>query len=155
MIWIVEGEESAVECIAEGLTRAVTGVWRVWRVNAHACVRARSDKKYCIDFISHHGDTLHTLRTLHIIKTLINNQIVRDIKMWSVIKNSIPHPPHGVLKMLKEPITCTADNLAEFKARLNEQPEIKAFMLDLYRLGMIDGLKGATLRPLAERDGEQ
>ena len=43
---------------------------------------------------------------------------------------------------------CHDGNVAEFNAALREQPDIRAFFVALYKVGMIDGLRGATLAPV-------
>lgn len=42
-------------------------------------------------------------------------------------------------------ITCEAHNQAEFRAELAKHTELHTFAAALYRLGMIEGLKGAEI----------
>lgn len=44
---------------------------------------------------------------------------------------------------------CHEDNVVEFNAALRAQPELRAFVSALYQAGMIDGLRGARLRPVS------
>lgn len=45
-----------------------------------------------------------------------------------------------------EPMTCESSNVAEFNAALRAlAPEMHALAVELYRRGMIDGLRGAML----------
>ena len=42
---------------------------------------------------------------------------------------------------------CHEANVGEFNAALREHPELRAFAAALHQAGMIDGLRGARLRP--------
>jgi len=42
---------------------------------------------------------------------------------------------------------CHEGNVGEFNAALREHPDLGAFAAALYQAGMIDGLRGARLRP--------
>lgn len=42
---------------------------------------------------------------------------------------------------------CHEANVAEFNAALREHPDLRAFAAALHQAGMIDGLRGARLRP--------
>lgn len=42
---------------------------------------------------------------------------------------------------------CHEGNVGEFNAALREHPELRAFAAALHQAGMIDGLRGARLRP--------
>jgi len=42
---------------------------------------------------------------------------------------------------------CHEDNVVEFNAALRAHPELRAFAAALHQAGMIDGLRGARLRP--------
>lgn len=45
-------------------------------------------------------------------------------------------------------ITCTPETLGEFRAALRAQPDIHAFVAELHRLGLIDGLRHARIGPV-------
>ena len=42
---------------------------------------------------------------------------------------------------------CHEGNVGEFNAALREHPDLRAFAAALHQAGMIDGLRGARLRP--------
>ena len=42
---------------------------------------------------------------------------------------------------------CHEANVREFNAALREQPDIREFAAAIHQAGMIDGLRGARLRP--------
>ena len=42
---------------------------------------------------------------------------------------------------------CHEGNVGEFNAALRDEPELRAFAAALHQRGMIDGLRGARLRP--------
>lgn len=44
-------------------------------------------------------------------------------------------------------IFCNQANVGEFNAALREHPDLRAFAAALHQAGMIDGLRGARLRP--------
>lgn len=50
---------------------------------------------------------------------------------------------------------CHEGNVAEFNAALREHPDLHAFACALYQAGMIDGLRGARLRPANATRSEQ
>lgn len=47
-------------------------------------------------------------------------------------------------------LTCTAENVAEFRAALRDQPEINAFAAALHKAGLIDGLRNVRLADVGE-----
>jgi hypothetical protein len=42
-------------------------------------------------------------------------------------------------------LTCTPDNVAEFRAALRAEPDLYAFVAALHQTGLIDGLRHAEL----------
>ena len=42
---------------------------------------------------------------------------------------------------------CHEANVGEFNAALRDHPDLRAFAAALHQAGMIDGLRGASLRP--------
>lgn len=50
---------------------------------------------------------------------------------------------------IRQAITCSPDNIAEFNARLRaELPEFAAFAKAMLDAGLIDGLRGARIGPV-------
>lgn len=49
---------------------------------------------------------------------------------------------------------CHEDNVREFNAALREQPDIRDFAIALHKAGLIDGLRGARLRPAGTEPAE-
>tara|TARA_R110002049_G_scaffold73666_23_gene190306 strand:+ start:1797 stop:1991 length:195 start_codon:yes stop_codon:yes gene_type:complete len=50
-----------------------------------------------------------------------------------------------------KPITCTPENVAQFNAALRQQPDLFEFAKALHKAGLIDGLAGARITPLASQ----
>lgn len=48
---------------------------------------------------------------------------------------------------MTDELFCHEANVGEFNAALREHPELRAFAAALHQAGMIDGLRGARLRP--------
>lgn len=44
-------------------------------------------------------------------------------------------------------IFCDADSLADFRQVLRSQPDIAEFVAELYKVGLIEGLRGITIAP--------
>ncbi len=52
---------------------------------------------------------------------------------------------------LSNPITCTEDNAAEFRAQMKaDAPDAYAFARALHKAGMLDGLRHIRVAPLPE-----
>lgn len=49
---------------------------------------------------------------------------------------------------------CHEANVREFNAALREQPDIREFAIALHQAGLIDGLRGARLRPAGTGSAE-
>jgi len=49
--------------------------------------------------------------------------------------------------MTSPELFCHEGNVGEFNAALREQPDLREFAAALHQGGMIDGLRGARLRP--------
>ena len=49
--------------------------------------------------------------------------------------------------MTEPELFCHEGNVAEFNAALRAHPDLRAFAAALHQAGMIDGLRGARLRP--------
>lgn len=47
-------------------------------------------------------------------------------------------------------IFCHEGNVTEFNAALRDHPDIRAFVAALHAAGLIDGLRGAWLRPAGD-----
>lgn len=48
---------------------------------------------------------------------------------------------------MTDELFCHEANVGEFNAALRDHPELRAFAAALHQAGMIDGLRGACLRP--------
>lgn len=151
MINFVQGVQGSVRGSVQGLTPCCA--WRVQGVQAKplrdACVI--KIKSIIIKKHSRVYNTLHTLHTLHTPRIAIH-----------AVVQGIFHTPHTlhnsiilILKKMKkkeEEIICGPDNIKEFKQAANKRvPGFLDLARDLYKAGMIVGLRGATISPINDQ----